>query len=336
LRRLGAGFVHPTNNSYRLEPVSIHEVVNRLGINILHEVGITGKGVRIGIIDSGVYENHPDLRNNIRFYESLADDGDKKDYIGHGTHVAGIVKAFAPDSELYVVKVIGKKGICGLDRIISALSILYHRGVNVINMSLGADVNCCVSSISLMINMHKDTVHVASIGNEDGERATCMCPAMIPRVIAVGSVDPVTFEPAEFTSRGPGCFGSHKPLVVAPGGSLTHCIVSTFSPDAMNGAGHMYACMSGTSQASPMIAGLIALIIQFAREHGEYVDLSDALIELAGGKYNIVTGYGIPRIKSRQSFIEAIHRNIYRPKGTGSMIINTIMIIKLIEKLLFR
>ena len=104
----------------------------------------------------------------------------------------------------------------------------------------------------------------------------------------------------------------------------------------MNEAGHMYACMSGTSQASPMVAGLIALILQFAREHGEYVNLSDTLIELAGGKYNIVTGYGLPKIKSRQSFIEAIHRNIYRPKGTGAMIINTIMIIKLIEKLLFR
>lgn len=321
------GFAFTSYNG--VEPVSIDYVIERLGINKLHEVGITGKGVRIGVIDTGVDDSHEWLRGRVKFKYSLVDNGDTMDYYGHGTHVAGIISRIAPVSYIYSVKVFGKNNDTDVLTIVRALSILYSKGVDIINMSLGANINCCISIISTIIRANNRVVHVASIGNNDGETGTCECPAMIEDVIAVGSLDPVTLKIARFSSRGPGCFMHKKPLVVAPGGSYKHCIVSSYP-------GNTYGCLSGTSQATPIVSGLSALIIEYARSIGAIrVNVDNALMLLGNrGKQDNTYGYGVPLIKSFEQFRNAVIYSSIAPKRIAESVISTLMFSRLIVSII--
>jgi len=235
-----------------------------MGFTRLYEVGITGKGVKVGVMDSGVYTEHPWLKDRVAVARSAFDYEDEQDYFGHGTHVSGIIAKLAPDVSLYSYKILDSDGRGDLFTLIRGFDWAVNDGVDVINLSLGSPVNCCFSTIRLIHESAKDmgVFPIYAVGNfGEGKVA---CPAMIEDTLAVGSVD-VDGSVADFTSRGPGCFFYRRPDTYAFGGGSKSCVISAWTPLSRRRPG-MYACVRGTSQAAPQVTAATALFIQAYRE----------------------------------------------------------------------
>lgn len=208
--------------------------------------------IKVGVIDTGIDLTHPDLAdividgiNTIGTYNnnSYTDDN------GHGTHVAGIITALdnsfgvvgvSSGIDLYSIKVLNKRGSGYLSDVIEGLNWAVTKGIQVVNMSLGA--NTYVQSFEDAVNKAYDSgiVLVAAAGNESG---AVSYPAKFDNVIAVSAtgMDNII---AGFSNFGP------EVDIAAPGIS----IYSTYK-------GSAYATMSGTSMASPHVAGVAALVL---------------------------------------------------------------------------
>ena len=211
-----------------------------------------GVNVKVGVIDTGIDLAHPDLAgivkggvNTINTYKS----GSYADDNGHGTHVAGIIAALdnsfgvvgvSSAVQLYSIKVLNKQGSGYLSDVIEGLQWAANNGMQVVNMSLGSKTY--VQSFEDAVNAayDKGVVLVAAAGNESGPVSY---PAAFDNVIAVSATD-VNNNIAGFSN-----FGSQID-VAAPGVS----IYSTYK-------GSAYATLSGTSMASPHVAGVAALVL---------------------------------------------------------------------------
>jgi subtilisin len=218
-----------------------------------------GEGMKISVLDTGVDLTHPDLVGNIKAYVNFTTPNvqDATDRQGHGTHCAGVIAAIdnqqgiigiAPSAELYIAKVLGDDGSGGMDSISRGVDWAIAQGVDVISMSLGCSTD---PGPSLHDGIKRaraaGIVIVAASGNES---TSCGWPAAYDEVIAVGAVDQA-LDKASFSNF------SKEVDIAAPGVN----ILSTY----MNGG---YAKLSGTSMATPIVAGVIALIQSFARRNG--------------------------------------------------------------------
>lgn len=101
----------------------------------------TGRGVRVGIIDSGVNPAHPHVGGVAGGIRISSNDDDRSndylDYLGHGTAVAGAIREKVPDAELYAVKVFDRALTTNIEIIIKALDWCVENHIDVINLSLG-------------------------------------------------------------------------------------------------------------------------------------------------------------------------------------------------------
>jgi len=211
----------------------------------------TGKGVKVGVIDTGV-ATHEDLvvsggASFVSYTTSYKDDQ------GHGTHVAGIIGAknntlgtvgVAPDASLYAIKVLDNNGSGNLSDVVSGIDWAIANGMNIINMSMGAP------SGTTSLQSAVDRAYASGIlvftaagnsGNTLGTGNTVEFPAQYNSAIAVAAVDSAS-QRASFSSTGP------KVELAAPGVN----ILSTY-------LNNQYATMSGTSMATPYAAGVAAL-----------------------------------------------------------------------------
>ncbi|MDP2948494.1 MAG: S8 family serine peptidase [Chloroflexota bacterium] len=229
VKRIGAGLVHPTNQ---------------------------GVGVKVAIIDTGIDYRHSDLNANyVGGYDFVNRDSDPLDDHGHGTLVAGVVAAedngagvvgVAPQAQLYALKVLSSSGWGYVSDIIAALQWAQSHGIQVVNMSLGSSQGSLSFQAAVTNASNAGIVVVAAAGNSgdcSGSTDTVSYPARYAEVIAVGATDSYDSRP---------CFSSMGPTVelAAPGVS-----VRTTYP---NGS---YAYASGTSLASPHVAGAAALVL---------------------------------------------------------------------------
>jgi subtilisin len=226
--------------------------VERIGAGVVHESGNKGAEVRIAIIDSGVDYGHVDLDANFETllgYDFVNDDNDPMDDNGHGTHVAGIVAAedngegvigVAPEASLYALKVLDSSGSGSYSDVIAALQWCVDYGIQVTNNSYGSsrDPGYTVKA-AFDKSYDAGIIHVAAAGNG----GSVIYPAAYSSVIAVSATDKDD-NLASFSS-----IGSQIELA-APGVD----IYSTYK-------GGSYATMSGTSMASPHVAGTAALVI---------------------------------------------------------------------------
>ncbi|MEW6173953.1 MAG: S8 family peptidase [Bacillota bacterium] len=234
--------------------------VKRIGAGAVHDAGNKGQGVKIAVIDSGVDYNHPDLDDNYAGgYDFVNNDSDPMDDLGHGTHVTGIIAAedndsgvvgVAPEASIYAFKVLGADGSGEWSDFISALQAVYDltAGGNkvVVNMSVAAEKDAPGVHDAIKAVYEAGAVLVAAAGNS-GNRAgagnSIEYPARYEEVIAVGAVDN-TDTRAFFSSTG------RQLELAAPGVDVYSCIP---------GGDYLYA--SGTSMASPHVAGSAALVL---------------------------------------------------------------------------
>jgi thermitase len=215
-------------------------------------------GQEIAVLDTGVDYNHPDLDGKtLRGYDFVDNDYYPMDLNGHGTHVAGTAAAetsngagiagMAPNTKILAVRVLDASGNGSLTDIADGIRYAADQGAEVINLSLGCD--CSTTTLQNAVNYawNKGSVVVAAAGN-DGV-STTFEPASYSNVIAVGAVDSRDRR-ASFSN-----YGSWVD-VTAPGVDIAATVPN-------NG----YAYMSGTSMASPHVAGLAGLLASQGRNN---------------------------------------------------------------------
>ena len=245
--------------------------VSRPTINAddVHQLGYTGEGVTVAIIDSGIDFNHPDFQGAIKTSWNIPDNNATlaQDTNGHGTHVAGVVAGrgvvdsdflgIAPNAELVIVRITARSQIP--QAIQWCIDNKDNYDISIITLSswyqLGPCDGLCEACKKADDAIEKGIVFVKSAGNQWGGDITC--PGSAFNIITVGASDDhgtVTTSDdtvADFSSHGPTEDGRPGLDIVAPGVNII-----------MPALGGGYASSSGTSFAAPHVAGLAALILE--------------------------------------------------------------------------
>ena len=167
---------------------------------------LTGQGVKVGVIDTGIDYNHRDLRTVYKGGRDLVDlDDDPMETKGssmmstlHGTHVAGIiaangkVKGVAPEADIYAYRALGPGGSGSTETVIAAIEAAVADEMDVINLSLGNNVNGPDLPITLALNSAVDmgVTAVVSNGNSGPKAWTVGSPGTSEKAISVGASSP--------------------------------------------------------------------------------------------------------------------------------------------------
>lgn len=243
---------------------------------------LTGKDVTIAYIDTGI-SSHLDFclkRNRIIKFVDLV-NGKKRNYDdnGHGTFVSGVgsgngimsggkYSGIAPLSNIVSIKALNQNGEANAVTILDAMQWIYDNvkkyNIKVVCMSFGSEPlgNNDPIMKGAEVLWNKGITMVAAAGNSGPEFETIKSPGISPKIITVGGLndnrddngnyEKEKFSIASFSSRGP-ALRRYKPDLVAPSINITSC---SFQPEKI------YTVMNGTSVATPMIAGLSALLLE--------------------------------------------------------------------------
>ncbi|WP_158842749.1 S8 family serine peptidase [Saccharothrix deserti] len=263
--------------------------VAQIGAPTAWQAGYTGQGVKVAVLDTGVDQGHPDLVGRELAERNFTDDPDTTDLVGHGTHVAATVassggeyRGVAPDAQLLDGKV------CSLDAcleswILDGMQWAADQGADVVNMSLGGvdteDVDPLEQAVETL-SAQTGTLFVIAAGNSGGSE-TLNSPASADAALAVGAVERDD-SIADFSSRGPRIGdGAPRPDVTAPGVD----IVAAKSGTGQIGTpvGEQHVAISGTSMATPHVAGAAALI---AQRHPDWTGAQIKAALMASAKNN--------------------------------------------------
>ena len=237
--------------------------------------GLTGLGVTVAVLDTGIRADHPDLAGKVaEAVDFTATTPDAADNVGHGTHVAGIIagsgaasdgkyRGIAPDVSLIVGKVCSDRG-CSASAIIAGMEWAAPRA-RIVSMSLGSSVATDgTDPLSLAVNnltAQHGTLFVAAAGNA-GTAQSVAAPAAADAALAVASLDKPGGVSA-FSSRGPRAGDwALKPDIAAPGrGIVAARALGTPNGDS-DPVGDSYVRLSGTSMACPHVSASAALLAQ--------------------------------------------------------------------------
>ncbi|WHY66963.1 S8 family serine peptidase [Neobacillus sp. SuZ13] len=171
---------------------------------------LTGKGVTVGVIDTGVDYTHPDLKRNFAGGRDLVDnDRDPMETLAlgkatiHGTHVAGIIaangkiKGVAPEAKIVAYRALGPGGGGTTEQVLAAIDQAIKDKVDIVNLSLGNDINGPDLPISLALNRAVDRgiVAVAASGNSGPDVWSVGSPGTASKAISVGASTPTLETP---------------------------------------------------------------------------------------------------------------------------------------------
>lgn len=246
--------------------------------------GLHGDGIGVCVVDTGVDPNHEQINGKPLTFANFVDPTKTTAYDdhGHGTHVSSIAagdgiggsnaaryRGIAPAAALYVAKVLDAGGSGPESAVIDGIQWCANEpGVRVISMSLGSGVasdgkDGMSQAVDSAVNLHGKVVVVAA-GNDGDLQQTVGSPGAAAKAITVGACaewsapraqlnhsDGVYLAP--WSSRGPTLDNRTKPDVCAPGHSITA---------AKAGSVTGYVVYSGTSMATPFVAGMVALALQ--------------------------------------------------------------------------
>ncbi|NWH65513.1 MBTP1 protease, partial [Geococcyx californianus] len=282
---LGSGFWHATgrHSSRRLLRAIPRQVAQTLQADVLWQMGYTGAGVRVAVFDTGLSEKHPHFKN-VKERTNWTNERTLDDGLGHGTFVAGVIasmrecQGFAPNAELHIFRVFTNNQVSYTSWFLDAFNYAILKKIDVLNLSIGGPDFMDHPFVDKVWELTANNViMVSAIGNDGPLYGTLNNPADQMDVIGVGGID---FEDniARFSSRGmttwelPGGYGRVKPDIVTYGSGV-------------RGSGMKGGCrsLSGTSVASPVVAGAVTLLVSTVqkREMVNPASMKQALIASA-------------------------------------------------------
>ncbi|MFF4017484.1 S8 family serine peptidase [Streptomyces sp. NPDC001843] len=272
----------------------------QIGAPTAWAAGYTGKGVKIAVLDTGVDTTHPDLKSQVIESKNFSTAADAKDHFGHGTHVASIAagtgaksngkyKGIAPDAKILNGKVLDDSGSGDDSGILAGMEWAASQGASVVNLSLGGYDTPEVDPLEAEVNKlstEKGILFAIAAGNSGPQ--SIGSPGSADDALTVGAVDK-NDKLAEFSSTGPRTGdGAIKPDVTAPGVDITAAAAPGSVIDTDPEVPHPapgYLTISGTSMATPHVAGAAAILKQEHPDWG-FAELKAALTGSAkGGKY---------------------------------------------------
>jgi len=311
-----------------------------LQMDYIHNtLGITGRGVQIAVLDTGVDFNHPQL---VRFQDpatgrirgqnfttstKTVNPNDIMDRNGHGTHVTGTVAAIAPNAELWHYKVLGDNGAGYNNWILSGMEQAHTDGMDVISLSLGAlipnplDPMCMAANLAVLDGL----VVTIAAGNDGLDGLDIPGSASLPITVANGTAggqgeayygDTI----ADSSSRGPVADTYHiKPDITAPGTA----IVSLLPLEVLNPKTNKmeptsgYASMTGTSMATPHVAGIAVLMLEAfpsaapIEVKARLMNTARPLANINGGTvFDVGAGFVVPRTALTDEAFATVQHNI--------------------------
>lgn len=271
------------------------------------ELGATGAGITIAIIDTGVDVNHPDLKNNlVEGYNAITGKmgfSAVQDNNGHGTHVAGVAAAglngegiigVAYQAKIMPIKAMDRSGEGTDDIVADGIIWAVDHGARIINLSFGSSEETDILRDAIRYAQVKGALIIAAAGNKDASHTydSITFPAAEQGVLAVTATDSGD-QLASFSLTGP------QAGLAAPG-------VNIFSDYWQNRSG--YATADGTSMASPFVAGVAALVWGLHPEltaEQVKIDLEGSALDL--GTLGRDSSYGFGRVNAYWAVRFAAH-----------------------------
>ncbi|WP_406466545.1 S8 family serine peptidase [Streptomyces sp. NBC_01594] len=246
------------------------ETTAQIGASTAWADGNTGQGVDVAVLDTGIDAEHPDFGGRIAASDSFVPDEEVTDRNGHGTHVASTIagtgaasdgkeRGVAPGAQLHIGKVLSDTGQGQDSWVLAGMEwAAVDQHADVVSMSLGSsapsDGTDPMSEAVDRLSAQTGTLFVIAAGNS-GAPNTIGAPGAADAALTVGAVDS-TDDVAWFSSQGPRVGdGGLKPEITAPGVD----VLAARSQYAPEGEGR-YQTLSGTSMATPHVAGAAALL----------------------------------------------------------------------------
>lgn len=277
--------------------------------------GYTGRGVVTAILDTGARPTHPQLRNITVLSAMKAKGGSGLDSNGHGTFVASTVagqpvvdpvfklpvEGIAPDCKIISTQVLGFViGAGATSDVIEGLEMAMDLKANIVNMSLGSDEapppDEDPEGIAVDELTRGGTIVCVAAGNSGPGASTVNSPGCVESALTVGAWDQFEGKVADFSSRGP-IHGLTKPDVIAPGVNIYSGCVGLLDILTDKRQQH-FSYMSGSSMATPHVAGLLACAYQMLKERYGVVltvDLVKQIAERYGYTKDDTSGWGMIR-----------------------------------------
>ncbi|HTJ39805.1 MAG TPA: S8 family serine peptidase [Dactylosporangium sp.] len=264
------------------------ESTAQIGAPSAWAAGLHGEGVKVAVLDTGVDLSHPDLAGRVSATASFVPGESADDGNGHGTHTistvggsgaasGGAERGVAPGADLIAGKVLSDEGTGADSWVIAGMEWAVAQHAKVVSMSLGDSMpSDGTDPVSLALNslsQQSGTLFVVAAGNT-GAEAAMGAPGVADAALTVAAVDRDD-QLAYFSSRGPryGDYGL-KPDIAAPGVDI---LAAKATRTGGNDADGWYTTMSGTSMATPHVAGAAAIL---AQQHPDWpaARLKDALM----------------------------------------------------------
>jgi subtilisin family serine protease len=272
----------------RKAKVDLAESVPLIGAPEVWAAGFTGKGVTIGIVDSGIDASHPDLTGRIAESANFTGEPDATDMHGHGTHVASIIagsgaasggryRGVAPEATLAISKVIDASGSGQVSWLIEGMEWAAARAPVVsmsVTVQMETDGTDPASLAADNLTEQYGTLFVVAAGNNYGNLAVG-APAAATAALAVGAVDKQDVL-APYSNAGPRIGDAAvKPEIAAPGTNIVAARAAGTSLGTV--VDDHYTTLSGTSMATPHVSGSAVLLKQ-AHPDWSATDLRNALV----------------------------------------------------------
>ncbi|GAB2962157.1 S8 family serine peptidase [Streptomyces heilongjiangensis] len=254
--------------------LALDKSVSQIGAPAAWEAGYTGKGVTVAVLDGGVDVDHPDLVGRVAYSENFTTSPETRDTVGHGTHVASTIagsgaasggkyKGVAPDATLVSGKVCPDRS-CDESAMLAGMEwAAVEKKAAIVNISIGGGDTPAVDPLEEAVNTltrQTGTLFVIAAGNSGSGRYSLDSPGTADAALTVGAVDK-SDQLAPFSSRGPRLGDDVvKPDLTAPGVDI---VAARAEGTAMGTpVDDHYTSASGTSMATPHVAGAAALLAQ--------------------------------------------------------------------------
>lgn len=256
----------------------MNQARKEIGCEKAYSMGITGKGIGVAVLDTGIYL-HEDFKDRVTAFRDFVNHREKPyDDNGHGTHIAAMIggngvssggkyQGVAPECQIISAKVLDRKGNGYASDVLAGLYwIRTHRkeyGIRIVNISVGSLSRREMTENSVLVKgvnaaWDDGLVVVVAAGNHGPGPMTVTTPGISRKVITVGcsddnkEVEVMGSRMVDYSGRGPTPACICKPDIVAPGCGIVSCL---------NERGR-YFSKSGTSMSTPLVSGAIALLLQ--------------------------------------------------------------------------